>query len=68
MQTFCGPKVDSAFYFLFLQVHRMKNEEEQYMYTRNPASQASMRAHSSYVHRVTSEVAVAFLPEVVAQI
>ena len=48
--------------------------------TRNPASRASMPASlvamyiavairpSSYVHRVTSEVAVSFLPEVVAQI
>ena len=48
--------------------------------TRNPASRASKRARvvamdiavairpSSYVHRVTSEVAVSFYPEVVAQI
>ena len=47
---------------------------------RNPASQASKRVRlvamyiavairpSSYVHRVTSEVAVSFLPEVIAQI
>ena len=52
----------------------------EYYVTRNPASRASKRAHlvamylavairpSSYVHRVTSEVAVSFLPEVVAQI
>ena len=42
------------------------------LYTRNPASRATKRAlgrmPSSYVHRVTSEVAVSFLPEVVAQI
>ena len=48
--------------------------------TRNPASRASNRVRlvamyiavairiSSYVHRVTSEVAVSFLPEVIAQI
>ena len=48
--------------------------------TRNPALRASKRVRlvamyiavaikpSSYVHRVTSEVAVSFLPEVVAQI
>ena len=51
-----------------------------YRFTRNPASRASKRPRlvamyiavairpSSYVHRVTSEVAVSFLPEVVAQI
>ena len=49
-------------------------------HTRNPASRASKRARlvamyiavairpSSYVLRVTSEVDVSFLPEVVAQI
>ena len=53
---------------------------ENYIVTRNPASRASKRARlvamyiavairpSSYVHRVTSEVAVSFLPEVIAQI
>ena len=51
-----------------------------FTYTRNPASRASKHARlvamytavaikpSCYVHRVTSEVAVSFLPEVVAQI
>ena len=42
--------------------------------TRNPASRASERVRlvairpSSYVHRMTLEVAVSFLPEVIAQI
>ena len=51
-----------------------------YIPTRNSVSRASKRARlvamyiavaikpSSYVHRVTFEVAVSFLPEVVAQI
>ena len=50
------------------------------LHTRNPASRASKHARlvamyiavairlSGYVHRVTSEVAVSFLPEVIAQI
>ena len=55
---------------------------QNYINTRNPALQASKRARlvamylyiavavrpSSYEHRVTPEVAVSFLPEVIAQI